>query len=158
MIRNVYSAVVLMVVALAQVSLAAWDGSAKVPKVVKDDGSDYYEITSPAELIGFLDSVLVGKAGDESLKAYLKNDIVFGADTSKVCEKRWYRNENQSLFTGDFDGRGHSIYGLNAENSLFKTIGISAGSVHDVNVVHGLFGSDSVYRSAPIVDELIGKI
>ena len=158
MSRNIYSAVAFMVAALAQVSMAAWGGSAAIPKVVKDGESNYYEITSPEELIGFLDSVLVNKGGDESLKAYLKNDIVFGADTSKVCEKRWYRNENQSLFTGDFDGRGHSIYGLNAENSLFKTIGISAGSVHDVNVVHGLFGSDSVYRSAPIVDELIGKI
>ena len=158
MIRNVYSAVVLMVAALAQVSLAAWDGSAKVPKVVKDGGSDYYEITSPAELIGFLDSVLVGKAGDESLKAYLKNDIVFGADTSKLCEKRWVRNKEQSMFTGEFDGRGHSIYGLNAENALFREVGMSAGSVHDVSVVHGSFGSDSVTRAASIADILDGSL
>lgn len=154
MSRNIYSAVVLMVAALAQVSLAAWDGSAKVPKVVKDGGADYYEITSPAELIGFLDSVLVGKAGDESLKAYLKNDIVFGADTSKLCEKRWNRSENQSMFTGEFDGRGHSIYGLNAEKAMFREVGMSAGSVHDVSVVHGNFGSDTVFRTAAITEIL----
>ena len=137
MSKKFYAAVAIMVATCAQVSLAAWDGSAKVPKVVEKDGQNFYEITSPEELIGFLDSVLVGKAGDESLKAYLKNDVVFGADTSKLCEKRWVRNKEQSMFTGDFDGRGHSIYGLNAENALFREVGMSAGSVHDVSVVHG---------------------
>lgn len=158
MSKKFYAAVAIMVATCAQVSLAAWDGSAKVPKVVEKDGQNFYEITSPEELIGFLDSVLVGKAGDESLKAYLKNDVVFGADTSKLCEKRWVRNKEQSMFTGDFDGRGHSIYGLNAENALFREVGMSAGSVHDVSVVHGSFGSDSVTRAASIADILDGSL
>lgn len=158
MSKKFYAAVAIMVATCAQVSLAAWDGSAKVPKVVEKDGQNFYEITSPEELIGFLDSVLVGKAGDESLKAYLKNDVVFGADTSKLCEKRWIRNKEQSMFTGDFDGRGHSIYGLNAENALFREVGMSAGSVHDVSVVHGSFGSDSVTRAASIADILDGSL
>lgn len=158
MSKKFYAAVAIMVATCAQVSLAAWDGSAKVPKVVEKDGQNFYEITSPEELIGFLDSVLVGKAGDESLKAYLKNDVVFGADTSKLCEKRWTRNKEQSMFTGDFDGRGHSIYGLNAENALFHEVGMSAGSVHDVSVVHGSFGSDSVTRVASIADILDGSL
>ena len=158
MSKKFYAAVAIMVATCAQVSLAAWDGSAKVPKVVEKDGQNFYEITSPEELIGFLDSVLVGKAGDESLKAYLKNDVVFGADTSKLCEKRWTRNKEQSMFTGDFDGRGHSIYGLNAENALFREVGMSAGSVHDVSVVHGSFGSDSVTRAASIADILGGNL
>ena len=158
MSKKFYAAVAIMVATCAQVSLAAWDGSAKVPKVVEKDGQNFYEITSPEELIGFLDSVLVGKAGDESLKAYLKNDVVFGADTSKLCEKRWVRNKEQSMFTGEFDGRGHSIYGLNAENALFREVGMSAGSVHDVSVVHGSFGSDSVTRAASIADILDGSL
>lgn len=158
MSKKFCAAVAIMVATCAQVSLAAWDGSAKVPKVVEKDGQSFYEITSPEELIGFLDSVLLGKAGDESLKAYLKNDIVFGADTSKLCEKRWVRNKEQSMFTGDFDGRGHSIYGLNAENALFREVGMSAGSVHDVSVVHGSFGSDSVTRAASIADILDGSL
>lgn len=158
MSKKFYAAVAIMVATCAQVSLAAWDGSAKVPKVVEKDGQNFYEITSPEELIGFLDSVLVGKAGDESLKAYLKNDVVFGVDTSKLCEKRWVRNKEQSMFTGDFDGRGHSIYGLNAENALFREVGMSAGSVHDVSVVHGSFGSDSVTRAASIADILDGSL
>ena len=41
---------------LVQVSFAAWDGSVKIPKTVKTGGVEYYEITSPEELIGFLDS------------------------------------------------------------------------------------------------------
>ena len=158
MSKKFYAAVAIMVATCAQVSLAAWDGSAKVPKVVEKDGQNFYEITSPEELIGFLDSVLVGKTGDESLKAYLKNDVVFGADTSKLCEKRWVRNKEQSMFTGEFDGRGHSIYGLNAENALFREVGMSAGSVHDVSVVHGSFGSDSVTRAASIADILDGSL
>ena len=156
MSKKFCAAVAIMVATCAQVSLAAWDGSAKVPKVVEKDGQSFYEITSPEELIGFLDSVLLGKAGDESLKAYLKNDIVFGADTSKLCEKRWVRNKEQSMFTGDFDGRGHSIYGLNAENALFREVGMSAGSVHDVSVVHGSFGSDTAYTAAAVTDFLHG--
>ena len=158
MSQKSYTLFALLVTLFAQVSLAAWDGSVKIPKIVKDGGVNYYEITSPAELIGFLDSVLVGKAGDESLKAYLKNDIVFGADTSKLCEKRWVRNKEQSMFTGEFDGRGHAIYGLNAENAMFREVGMSAGSVHDFSVVHGSFGSDSASRTAAIADILAANL
>ena len=156
--RNIYSVVAFLVASLAQFTLAAWDGSAAIPKVVKDGGSSYYEITSPAELIGFLDSVVVGKAGDESLKAYLKNDIVFGADTTKLCEKQWVRNKEQSMFTGDFDGRGHSIYGMNSQNSMFREIGMTAGSVHDVSVVRGSFGGDTVSKAATIAEVLGGNV
>ena len=92
----------MLLFAFVQVSFAAWNGSAKIPKVVKSDGQDYYEITSPEELVGFLDSLVKSTGYDESLKAYLKNDIVFGTDTSKLCSKKWVRNPNQGLFQGLF--------------------------------------------------------
>ena len=38
MSKKFYAAVAIMVATCAQVSLAAWDGSAKVPKVVEKDG------------------------------------------------------------------------------------------------------------------------
>ena len=76
MLKRIYAAVLLLV--FAQVSYAAWDGSIKIPKTVKTGGVEYYEITSPEELIGFLDSVTMANMGKESLRAYLKNDIVFG--------------------------------------------------------------------------------
>ena len=52
----------MLLFAFVQVSFAAWNGSAKIPKVVKSDGQDYYEITSPEELVK-------STGYDESLKA-----------------------------------------------------------------------------------------
>lgn len=152
MLKRIYAAVLLLV--FAQVSYAAWDGSVKIPKTVKTGGVEYYEITSPEELIGFLDSVTTKNVGDASLRAYLKNDIVFGSDTSKLCSKRWVRSERNEFFEGDFDGRGHTIYGLNAERSLFQIVGQGGGLVHDFNVANSSFGSDTVYTSAAVVSEL----
>ena len=96
---------VCALLALTQASLAAWNGSAKVPKVV----SGAYEITTPEELIGFLDSIAPARIGDKTLNAYLKNDIVFGEDSTKLCFKRWTRNADQNYFSGVFDGKGHTV-------------------------------------------------
>ena len=104
----------LALAVFAQFSFAAWDGSAKIPKTVGSGDSIYYEITSPEELVGFLDSVLAAQNSDMDIRAYLKNDIVFGSDTSTLCSKRWNRSDVQGAFGGEFDGRGHTIYGLNA--------------------------------------------
>ena len=134
-----------------QVSFAAWDGSVKIPKTVKSGGVEYYEITSPEELIGFLDSVTFANLGKETLRAYLKNDIVFGADTSKLCAKRWNRPYRLEYFSGDFDGRGHTIYGLNSERPMFEIVGMGSGFVHDFNVANSSFGSDTTSNDAAAV-------
>ncbi len=152
MLKRIYAAVLLLV--FAQVSYAAWDGSVKIPKTVKTGGVEYYEITSPEELIGFLDSVTTKNMGKPSLRAYLKNDIVFGADTSKLCSKRWVRSDRNEYFEGDFDGKGHTIYGLNAERSLFQIVGQGGGFVHDFNVANSSFGSDTAYMAAAVVTEM----
>lgn len=153
MLKRIYAAVLLLV--FAQVSYAAWDGSVKIPKTVKTGGVEYYEITSPEELIGFLDSVTMANMGKESLRAYLKNDIVFGADTSKLCDKRWNRSYRLEFFSGDFDGRGHTIYGLNSERPLFEIVGQGSGSVHDFNVANSSFGSDTTsYDAAAVVGSM----
>ncbi len=156
MLKKWCFAVALLV--FVQVSFAAWSGSSKLPKVVKSGGQDYYEISTPEELVWFLDSATVLKQYDETLRAYLKNDIVFGSDTSKLCSKKWVRNKNQSLFQGLFDGRGHTVYGLNAENSMFETIGINVGEVRNVNVANSSFGSDTTYEVGAIVDLLRGVV
>ncbi|WP_405331349.1 peptidase A26 [Fibrobacter sp.] len=144
--------------AFVQGAFAAWSGSAKLPKVVKSDGLDYYEITTPEELVWFLDSATVLRKYDETLRAYLKNDIIFGSDTSKLCSKKWVRNKDQSLFQGFFDGRGHTVYGLNAENSMFETIGINVGEVRNINVANSSFGSDTAYYVGAIADMLRGVV
>lgn len=139
---------VCALLALAQASLAAWNGSAKLPKVV----SGAYEITTPEELIGFLDSIAPARIGDKTLNAYLKNDIVFGDDTTKLCSKRWTRNADQNYFSGVFDGKGHTVYGLNAEKALFKSVGMGAGVVRDLNIANSSFGSDSAYATAAVTE------
>ena len=154
--KKVFSfAVVLILAVFAQLSFAAWDGSVKIPKVVGSGESSYYEITSPEELIGFLDSVIVAHNSNMDIRAYLKNDIVFGSDTSKLCSRRWNRSTVQGAFGGEFDGRGHTIYGLNAEKSLFESIVRQRmEGVHDLNIANSSFGSDSVLVAATIVNTL----
>ena len=145
----------LALAVFARFSFAAWDGSAKIPKTVGGGDSIYYEITSPEELVGFLDSVLAAQNSDMDIRAYLKNDIVFGSDTSTLCTKRWNRSDVQGAFGGEFDGRGHTIYGLNAEKSLFETVVRQrAEGVHDLNVANSAFVSDSVLYVAAIVNSL----
>ena len=145
---------VCALLALTQVTFAAWNGSAKLPKLV----SGAYEITTPEELIGFLDSIAPARIGDKTLNAYLKNDIVFGEDTTKLCSKRWTRNADQNYFSGVFDGKGHTVYGLNAEKALFKSVGMSAGVVRDLNIANSSFGSDSAYVGAAVTEFLQGVV
>lgn len=151
-------ACILTLAVSAQLSFAAWDGSAKVPKVVGSGESAYYEITSPAELVGFLDSVAVAQDSNASIRAYLKNDIVFGSDTSKLSSKLWSRSAAQGAFWGEFDGRGHTIYGLNADKPLFETVGPDAGEIHDLNVANSSFVNDSINGVAPVVTRLSAVI
>ena len=142
----------------AQFSFAAWDGSAKIPKTVGSGDSIYYEITSPEELVGFLDSVVVAQDSNASIRAYLKNDIVFGSDTSKLCSKLWSRSTAQGAFWGEFDGRGYTIYGLNADKPFFETVGPDAGEIHDLNVANSSFANDSINGVASIVTRLSAVI
>ena len=149
--KKVFSfAVVLILAVFAQLSFAAWDGSAKIPKLVDSGSSAYYEITSPEELVGFLDSVIAAHNSNMDIRAYLKNDIVFGSDTSKLCSKRWNRSTVQGMFGGEFDGRGHTIYGLNAEKPLFESIVRQRmEGVHDLNIANSSFGSDLFLLQRP---------
>lgn len=148
MFKRIYAVLLLV---LAQISFASWDGSAKVPKTVTVGDSVYYEISTPEELIGYIDIVQPDYSGNTSQGAYLKNDIVFGADTSKLCEKKWER-VGAASFWQVFDGRGHTIYGLNATNSLFLRIGPGTGSVQNLNIANSSFGSDTTMYAAAVAD------
>ena len=149
MLKKLYAVLVLFV--FAQASFAAWDGTGKIPKTVTVGDTLYYEITSPEELIGYLDSVLPVPGENYNLNGYLKNDMVFGADTATLCEKVWQR-VGASLFLSTFDGRGHTIYGLNATNSLLHRIGQSDGVVRNLNIANSSFGSDTTMEVAAVAD------
>ena len=142
MLKKFYALEALLLTVLVQFSFAAWNGSAQKPQRVVVNDTNYYEITSPEELIGYLDSILPFTNNIYDENAYLKNDIVFGEDTSKLCTKVWKR-VGAGNFLSKFDGRGHTIYGLNATNSLFVRIGQSAGEVSNLNIANSSFGSDT---------------
>ena len=141
----------LLLAVLVQFSFAAWDGSGKKPQRVTVNDTSYYEITSPEELIGFLDSILPFAGEPYNENAYLKNDIVFGEDTSKLCTKVW-RRIGAGNFLSKFDGRGHTIYGLNATNSLFVRIGQSDGEVRNLNISNSSFGHDTTRMAGALAD------
>jgi len=151
MLKKFFAIETLLLAVLAPFSFAAWDGSAQKPQRVTVNDTSYYEITSPEELIGYLDSILPFAGDPYNKNAYLKNDIVFGEDTSKLCTKVWQR-VGAGNFLSKFDGRGHTIYGLNATNSLFLRIGQSDGEVRNLNIANSSFGSDSAYMAGALAD------
>ena len=57
MLKKFYALEALLLTVLVQFSFAAWDGSAQKPQRVVVNDTNYYEITSPEELIGYLDSI-----------------------------------------------------------------------------------------------------
>ena len=155
MSKRLFAFIALFV--FVQVSFAAWNGSAKVPKTAKQNDTLFYEITSAEELVGYLESVLA-EEDIYKVHAYLKNDIVFGADTSKLCEKVLDHQKQKAYFQSTFDGRGHTIYGLNAVNPLFNTIGQGDGYVINLNIVNSSFGGDTVMYAASVARENLGVI
>ncbi len=52
MLKKFYALEALLLTVLVQFSFAAWDGSAQKPQRVVVNDTNYYEITSPEELIG----------------------------------------------------------------------------------------------------------
>ena len=150
------SVIVTFVAVMAASSYAAWDGSKKTPKTVTQNDTLFYEITSPEELVGFLEDVRAEEDMDK-VHAYLKNDIVFGADTSKLCEKV-FDFENAKYLQSTFDGRGHFIYGINAVHPLFKIIGQGEGRVINLNIVNSSFGNDTVYSAASVAEQNYGIV
>ena len=156
MFQKFFVTVALLVAVFTQFSMAAWDGSKKTPKKVTQNDTLFYEISSPEELIGFLDDVRVAE-DMYKVNAYLKNDIVFGADTSKLSDKV-FDFENGKYFQSTFDGRGHTIYGLKSVHPLFKVIGQGLGRVVNLNIANSAFGSDTVLYAASVAEENQGII
>ena len=153
--RKFYTVVALLVAILAQYSLAAWDGTKKIPKTVTRNDSLFYEITSPEEFVGYFDEVLLTEPVS-GVHAYLKNDIVFGADSSKLSDKVLnFKRKSFHYFNSVFDGCGHFIYGLRSVHSLFPDL---RGKVINLNIANSSFGGDTVSRAAAVAEVHQGLI
>ena len=88
-----------------------WDGS--VDKSWYDDGSDYFEIYTAAELAGLASLVNGGK---DFKRISLEADIYFakdGKNTPRIGEYKWRSwplSDEYDEFAGSFFGNGHTIY------------------------------------------------
>lgn len=139
---------------LSTQSFAAWDGSAKAPERVTRNDSLFYEITSPEELVGYLENL---NSSPDSAHAYLKNDIVFGTDTSSLSTVLRQSSKLASYLNSVFDGQGHSIYGYRAVGGVFETIG-SEGTVKNLNIANSEIGSDTSYSIGALVNSGLGVV
>lgn len=155
MSKKIFATVALLVAVFVQFSLAAWDGTRKIPKTVTQNDTVFYEITSPEELVGFLVDLSAEKKID-AINAILSNDIVFGADTSKVMDTV-LDIKNRLYWLDVFDGRGHTIYGYHAVHPLFNSIS-SWSRVTNLNIANSAFGNDTVQIAAAIAEHNYGFI
>ena len=89
---------------------AAWTGTSVEPASTKTiDGKKFYVISNPDELAWFAIQV---NNGNSEINAVLKNDIIFGNDTSASCGHSWMPIGNdEKIFNGIFDGAKHTIGG-----------------------------------------------
>lgn len=138
--------VALSVLALASFSLAAWDGSSKIPTPITRNDSVFYQITTPEELIGYLEEVVNYTVDARKKNAILKNDIVFGKDTATLSTKIWdFNTRTQSEYNSLFNGNNKTIYGLNATHSMFDyTVCNYDGIIKDLTIANSKIGSDTV--------------
>ena len=123
---------------------AAWDGSSEIPPIrdsvfVTEIGEitiPYYHISTPEQLTGFAE--LVNTLGPDDVDstgkiirygafyAVLDNDIVFGNDAASISEHSWepIGDAEGLISTLEFDGKGHTIYGLNIESKKDTVFGL----------------------------------
>lgn len=140
------SIITFSIIALASFSLAAWDGTSKIPSPITRNDSVFYQITTPEELIGYLEEVVNYTVDARKKNAILKNDIVFGDDTASLSTKIWnYNTQTQNNFNSVFDGNNKTIYGLNATHSMFAyTECFYDGIIKDLTIANSKIGSDTV--------------
>lgn len=147
--------IALTVVALASFSFAAWDGTSKNPASITRNDSVFYQITSPEELIGYLENIV--NIDDIAVKknAILKNDIVFGKDTASLSTKIWKISVDQKTFSSNFDGNGKTIYGLNAAQSLFENVScVNDGIIKNLTIANSKIGSDTLHSAGGLAGEI----
>lgn len=124
---------------------AAWDGTSVLPKTVAEGYKDVYEITTPEELVGFRQ---LADTSFALLYARLKNDIIFGKDTSSLSEIPWIQNDLslRQNFIVEFDGAGHTIYGFNSDMPLFTSVNTyeDGARIANVTLANCKVGSDTL--------------
>jgi len=137
-------------------AFAAWDGSYVTPKLVTQGDSTFYEISTPEEFAGFLK--MLPEASTHPVKAALKNDIVFGKDTSSISELKLNRFTDNIADDVYFSGNNKTIYGVNSDRSLFAFVGVRGGFILDLTLANSQIGSDTTSDVGGLLYNCLGYI
>lgn len=130
---------------------AAWTGASIEPASTKTiDGKKFYVVSNSDELAWIAVQV---NNGNSEINVILKNDIVLGQDSSSVGPL-WtpIGKDSSIMFNGIFDGDGHTIYGLNINNSanksgLFGVVG-NQGRIHHLKIKSSQATSSQQFSSS----------
>lgn len=101
---------------------AGWDGTSKTPKQMLIDDTLYFAITSPEELVGYLD-LLIQKNG--LARGALMNDISFGKDTATLSKRKLERGAADPFNCLD-ENYGY-VLNSNNENSRVQAGKVAGG-------------------------------
>ncbi len=96
-------------IVLTKLTEGAWDGKTKTEPT---KNGDVYQVTNGAEMAW----VVAESENKKDIKAELVNDIELGGYV-------WVAKASSSNYTFQFDGKGHTVSGLNGTRGLFGAIG-----------------------------------
>jgi len=153
--KRLYSRAALLLLTMMLTTATA--GAGITPTTPSQDGDGYYSIGTAAELYGFAEIV---NGGNATANAKLTADIVVNenvlaangdANTGDFVQWTPLGNDryNDKVYSGTFDGQGHTISGLYVSGSdadqFFGLIGTAGASVvvKNLGVVDSYFGNSN---------------
>ncbi|WP_160561646.1 hypothetical protein [Parablautia muri] len=138
MLKSILYHVFMMAgIVIVLVGGAALAYKASEPKDLKESEDGYYEIYTAYDYERFWQKVTHNMpfvCGRLMSDIYL-NDME-NYDNWE-CQVLTRKNREVPLFTGDFDGNGHTVYGLYSENG-YGMVEENAGTIHDISIKKSL--------------------
>lgn len=124
---------------LVTASILAYKSTEPEELTLSEDG--YYEINTVYEYESFWQMVANHQSfikGRLMADIYL-NDITEYEKWNMTPPIRW--GKEVSLFTGEFDGNGHTIYGLYSDNG-YGLVKKNSGTIHDLSIKNSLIAGN----------------
>lgn len=132
-----YNALMMTGIAIVLVGGAVLAYKASEPKDLKESADGYYEIYTAYDYERFWQKVTHNMpfvCGRLMQDIYLNDITEYENWENEVLARR---NREVLLFTGDFDGNGHTIYGLYSENG-YGMVEKNEGNIHDLTIKRSL--------------------
>ena len=152
-----------MLLVMMLTTATAWAQTTITPTTPSQDGDGYFLIGTDAELYGFAELV---NNGNETANAKLTADIVVNehvldangeANMGDFLQWTPIGNSFGKVYSGTFDGQGHTISGLYVSGSSWRVglIGIVSGSatIKNLGIVDSYFSS-----SGDLLGSIVGCV